>query len=106
MDRALWRLRFDILWIHCLLALVKVRGITRTRSEIHGFLFDRYFRLAELHRKRGDARRARRLHLKADWHRERRDPDPPSPVAAALGRPGRGTFTWSVGGRPKPTDHP
>ncbi len=68
----LWRLRVEIVWMRCLLSLVSVRGVTRPRPEIHAFLFDRYFRLAE---------GLRRI---ADWHFERSDPDPPPPAAQAL----------------------
>lgn len=80
----LWQLRVEIVCMRCLLALVSVRGVTRPRPEIHAFLFDRYFRLAELYARLGDAGRAERLRRSADWHFERSDPDPPPPAAQAL----------------------
>ena len=101
-----WRLRADILWIRCLLFLVGIPGITTPRPEVHYLLFDRYFRLAELYARRGDAKRAERLRRSADWHLERCDPEPPPRAALALSRPRRPTLTWVAGGKSKPPDHP
>jgi hypothetical protein len=108
MDRELWRLRVEVAWTHGLLALVSVRGITTPRAEVHVFLSEHYFRLAELHARRGATARADQLRRKAEWHLERGDSDEPprAPVALALSRPRPPRLVWVVGGRSKPPDHP
>lgn len=102
-----WRLRGDLAWAHSLLRLVSIPGTTTPRPEVHYFLFDRYFRLSEIHRQRGSRWRADRLRRLADWHYQRSGSDTPPPAAAvALPIPKRPIFTWAVAGRPEPPEPP
>lgn len=97
-------LRADVAWGRALLALAR----DDARPELHYFLFDRYFRLAEHHRRRGREARADRLRRVAEWHLERGGHEPPPAVAAAaaLPVPRRPALTWAVAGRPEPPEPP
>ena len=100
-----WKLRAEIAWARLLLGLVSVPGITTPKPEVHYFLFDRYFRLSEIHRSCGREGRAQRLRRVAEWHLERSGLRlPPTAQAHALQRPTRPTLTWSVAERPEPPD--
>ena len=55
-------------------------------SDTHLYFSDRYQRLAEYHRKRGNQGTARRLQAKADEHQVAGGGDGP-PYAAAMGMP-------------------
>lgn len=66
--------------------------------EAHLFFFDRYVRLAEHHRKRGHAARARRLTIKAGQHSRAGGGDGPSAAAMALPRPRRLVRVHAVAG--------
>ena len=101
-----WALRADLAWARLLLALVAVPQVTTPKPEVHYFLFDRYFRLSELHRAQGAHRRARRLALRAQWHLDRSGLEPPPPAAVALPLPRRPVLTWAVAGRPLPPEPP
>ncbi len=101
-----WGLRADLVWARLLLALVVVPGVSTPRPEVHYFFFDRYFRLAEIHRRKGSDRRAKRLHRLAEWHLERSGVDPPPAAALALPIPSRPSLTWAVADRSQPPGPP
>ncbi len=102
----IWSLRVDLTWAHILLRLVAVPGVTTPRPEVHYFLFDRYFRLSEVYRGRGSARRAERLCRIAAWHLDRSGSDtPPAAAALALPVPKRPSLTWALAG-PEPPEPP
>lgn len=63
-----------------------IAAVCDLTSEAHLYFFDRYQRLADYHRKRGNAGRAQRLQRKADEHYELGGGDGP-PYAAAIGMP-------------------
>ena len=103
----IWSLRADLAWARVMLRLVAVPGVTTPLPEVHYFLFDRYFRLSEVHRNRGAVRRADRLLRVAELHLERSGSDTPPPAAAlALAAPTRPSLTWAVAGRPDPPEPP
>jgi hypothetical protein len=103
----LWALRADLFWARTLLGVAAFGATDSLQPEIHYYLFDRYFRLSELHQERGHAHRAARLRRLADWHYERSGSDTPPPaVATALPAPRRPTLTWAVSGRRPPPDPP
>jgi hypothetical protein len=76
--------------------------------EAHLFFFDRYQRLAECHRRRGDVARTRRFQTKADEHRQMAGgtDEPPYAAAMAMPRPRRFIRVNAVGavGTDRPDD--
>jgi hypothetical protein len=79
-------LQLDLMTAKALVWAVSVGRDAELTSEAHIFFFDRYRRLAEYHRGRGHAARARRLQAKADEHYRLGGGDGP-PYAAAMGMP-------------------
>jgi hypothetical protein len=85
-DLSPWRLRYDLLSTHVLLAVANAGGVGTPRPEVHLFLGDRYERLAEHHRRRGARDRAQALAEKARWHYAQAGFDD-DPRAAAMAMP-------------------
>src|SRR5713101_204301 len=79
-------LLLDLMTAKALVWVVSVGRDAELTSEAHIYFFDRYQRLAEYHRRRGHATRARRLQAKADKHYQLGGGDGP-PYAAATGMP-------------------
>ena len=63
-----WGLRTDLLTVHGLLWIARVRPGGEPRPEVHLYLYDRYWRLAEYHERRGRSKKASRLRMKAMIH--------------------------------------
>jgi hypothetical protein len=79
--------RAELLAANTLAWLADARG-DELSIDAHVYLFERYQRLADHHRRRGHERRAERLQRKADAHREYFDDgDPPAAAAMAMPRP-------------------
>lgn len=57
--------------------------------EAHLFFFDRYFRLAEHHRKHGHGAKARRFQARAEYHYRAAGDEGPYAAAMAAPRPAR-----------------
>ena len=81
-----WGLRTDLLTVHGLLWMARVRPGGEPRPEVHLYLYDRYWRLAEYHERRGRSKNASRLRMKAMIHYRQSGSDGP-PLAAALAMP-------------------
>jgi hypothetical protein len=79
-------LRFDVVTAKILVWVASVGRDAELTSEAHLYFFDRYQRLANVHRRRGHSARARRLQAKADEHYRLGGGDGP-PYAAAMGMP-------------------
>lgn len=87
-EPSLWQLRWDVASTKALEWLVHPAILQVTHPEVHLFLADRYGRLARHHSRLGHSRRAHQLDLKAAKHfRLGGGDEPPSPLAAAMGRP-------------------
>ena len=75
------------------------------KPEVHRFMFDRYWRLADHHDRRGAERRAARLRALAEYHyRAGGLDDPPPAVAVAMPVPVRPRLTWAVAAPPDDPD--
>ncbi len=96
-------LRFDLITAQALVWVVSIGRDVELTSEAHVYLFDRYQRLADYHRRRGHSARARRLQQKADEHRQFGGGDPPRAAAMALPRPTRWVATNAVSRPHHPT---
>jgi hypothetical protein len=81
-----WGLRTDLLTMHSLLWVARLRPRVEPRPEVHLYLYDRYWRLAEYHERRGHGNKAARLRTKAMMHFRQSGNDGP-PFAAALAMP-------------------
>jgi hypothetical protein len=93
-------LRLDLATASILVWVASVGRDVQLTSEAHLYFFDRYQRLAEYHRLRGHATRARRLQAKANEYYQLGGGDGP-PYAAAMGmpRPGHWFSTDAVSRR-------
>jgi hypothetical protein len=80
-----WRIRYDLLSTRLLLALTIAGRQRELRPEVHEFLADRYWRLAEHWRRAGWRAHADSLAGKAAAHAEAAGDD--LPPAAAMGLP-------------------
>jgi hypothetical protein len=83
-----WRLRVDVTSTRALLWIATVGRQVELRPEVHVFLYDRYWLLAQIHEKNGNVARARRLKRKAERHWRLSGYDGP-PFAGALAMPVR-----------------
>lgn len=81
-----WSLRFDVLSVKVLVWIASAGKDAELTPETHIYFFDRYQRLAHLHRARGRLARANRLQAKADEHYQAGGGDEP-PYAAAMAMP-------------------
>ena len=92
-----WQLRTDLAWARGLLWVASTGRGGEPKRDVHLYLADRYGRLADHYAKRGAARKAKRLSLKAEWHyRAAGLDDPPRAVAMAMPIPEGPTFTNAV----------
>lgn len=81
-----WGLRADLITIRSLLWLAQARRGGEFQPEVHLYLYDRYWRLAEHYERRGNKRKALRLRIKAEAHYRQSGHDGP-PFAAAIAMP-------------------
>ena len=82
---SIWRVRYDVLSTRLLLALTLAGRHGALHPDVHGFLADRYGRLAAHWRRAGWSSHAAALAYKAEQHAEAAGDDPPP--AAAMGLP-------------------
>ena len=95
-----WGLRGDVIVTNALLWVVTVRRAGEPKPEVHLYLYDRYWRLAEYYERRGKRKKAAYLYAKAEAHyRSSGQSGPPFAAAMAMPRPRSPFFTWAVGGR-------
>jgi hypothetical protein len=95
---SVWQLRLDVLWV---LALVRVFTAGRggePKPEVHLFLGDRYWRLADYYAERGRKQKALRLRAKANNHLSQGHWNPPLPPAMAMAVPQRPTLRKRLAG--------
>jgi hypothetical protein len=86
------------LWSAKVLVWMAVRGRdVELTPDAHRFFFDRYFRLAEYHRRHGHFGRAKRLQMRANEHYRASGDDGPFAAAMAMPRPRRFVTTNAVG---------
>jgi hypothetical protein len=96
-----WRLRADLLTTQGLLWVARARRGGELRPEVHLYLYDRYWRLAEHYERRCSGKRASRLRAKAEAHYRRSGNDgPPFAAALAMPVPRPSLFTWAVAKQP------
>lgn len=101
-DAPLLVVRAELLTANMLAWLAMVQGEGELSTDAHVYLFERYQRLADHHRRHGHRRRAERLQRKADAHRDYFDGgDPPLAAAMALPRPRRWIVTDAVSRTPR-----
>src|SRR3954471_21222199 len=79
-------IRLDLVSAKVLVWIASVGRNAALTAEAHLYFFDRYEKLADYHRRRGHAARARTLQEQADEHHRLGGGDGP-PYAAALGMP-------------------
>jgi hypothetical protein len=92
-------LRADLATAHGLLWLARAPG-AELHPEVHLYLYDRYWRLARYHERRGNKQKALRLRAKAAEHwRHTGDDGPPFAVALAMPVPRPPLLTWAVATR-------
>ncbi|HEY3304503.1 MAG TPA: hypothetical protein VGL70_13310 [Candidatus Binatia bacterium] len=98
---SVWQLRLDVVWVLVLLRILTAGRRGEPKPEVHLFLGDRYWRLADYHTEKGSKRKAVRLREKAKHHLRLGDWQPPLPpaVAMAMPVPQRPTFTQAIGWR-------
>ena len=95
-----WELRGDLVVTNALLWVVTVRRAGPLKPEVHLYLYDRYWRLAEYYQRRGKRKKAAQLYEKAEEHYRRSGrTGPPFAAAMAMPRPRSPFFTWVVGKR-------
>ena len=92
-------LSVDVVSAKVLVWFARVGRDGELTPEAHLYFFDRYQRLAECHRRRGDVKRTRRFQAKAEEHRQMAGgtDGPPYAAAMAMPRPGRFTRVNAVG---------
>ena len=96
-----WRLRADLVTIQGLLWVARRRPGGEPRPEVHLYLYDRYWRLAEHYQRRGSSKKASRLRTKAEAHyRQSGNGGPPFAAALAMPLPRPPLFTWAVAKQP------
>lgn len=83
-----WSLAFDLLTAKALVWIAARGGPAELTPEAHRFFYDRYVRLAEHYRAKGEFNKAARYRTKAASH-YLGDDGPPYAAAMALGRPRR-----------------
>jgi hypothetical protein len=97
---SVWKLRADLASARALLWVAGAGSRGEPTPEVHLYLYDRYWRLAQHHEHAGHARRAAALRRKAELHYAQSGHDGP-PYAAALALPStRPSVLTSAIGRP------
>jgi hypothetical protein len=98
-DDSRWSLSVDLLIAKVLVWVASVGRDADLTPEAHIYFFDRYRRLAQHHRLRGRADKAKRLQHKADYHYSAGGgvDGPPYAAAMAMPRPGRFVRTDAIG---------
>jgi hypothetical protein len=92
-----WSLSLDLLSAKALVWLASWGRDAELTPDAHLYFFDRYSRLANLHRAHGRLGKARRFEAKAAEHRpDTIDDGPPYAAAMAMPRPGRFLRTNAV----------
>ena len=108
-----WSLSLDVASAKAIMWFTSFGRDAELTSELDARLFDRYTHLADCHRKRGHADKAKRFEAQAKKHRVDEPADGPPPVdgppyaaAMAMPRPRRYAYTSAVGNRrtPSPDD--
>jgi hypothetical protein len=95
-----WSLRLDLVSAKALVWIARVGRDADLTRDAHVFFFDRYQRLAQLHKQRGHRAAYERLQAKADEHyRASGGTEPPYAAAMAMPRPTRWMTTDAVAGR-------
>src|SRR5262249_45194585 len=100
-----WRLRADLLTTHGLLWVTRAGRGYELKPEVHLYFYDRYWRLAQYHERRGAKKKAIRLRAKAEAHYRRSGHDGP-PFAAALAMPVPRPSLFTSAMATRSTDHP
>src|SRR5258706_3310275 len=102
------QIRLDIAWVLLLLRLFTAGRRGEAKPEVHLFLGDRYWRLADYHAEKGNKRKAARLRAEANRHLALGGWNPTLPPAMPLAMPvpERPTLTHAIGwrARPRPPD--
>ena len=92
------KLHADVAWVLALVWVAKAGRGGEPQPQVHYYLGDRYFRLAERYEARGSLRRARLHRERAERHFRASGFDPRPPAAAlAMPIPKRPTFTEAIG---------
>ena len=95
-----WSLSFDVASAKAIMWFTSFGRDAELTSELDARLFDRYSRLADYHRKRGHADKAKRFEAQAKKHRVDEPADgPPYAAAMAMPRPRRYVYTNAVSSR-------
>jgi hypothetical protein len=100
-EESIPKLYADLTWVLTLLWIAKAGRPGEPRPQVHYYLGDRYWRLAEQYRRKGSTEKAQRLQVKAEYHLKASGWDRPPPAAAAMAMPipRRPTFTEAIGWR-------
>jgi hypothetical protein len=85
-SESLARLRLDVASVRILVWVASAGRDAELTEEAHLYFFDRYRRLSDCYRRRGNATRAREMEAKADEHSRLGGWDGP-PYAAAMSMP-------------------
>lgn len=97
-NESLLKLHADLAWIITLLWIAKVGGPGEPNSDVHLYLGDRYWRLADQYTRRGFTRKAKRVCEKAERHLQAGGWRPLPPAAAMrMPVPKRPRFTQAIG---------
>jgi len=92
-----WGLRGDLIITNAILWVAGAGRVGEPRPEVHLYLYDRYWRLADYYERRGNRKKASRLRTKAAAHyKHSGDTGPPFAAAMAMPRPRSPFFTWAV----------
>jgi hypothetical protein len=102
-----WSLSFDVASAKAIMWFTSFGRDSELTSELDDRLFDRYSRLADYHRNRGHADKAKRFEAQAKKHLvDEPAGGPPYAAAMAMPRPRRFVYTNAVGNSrtPSPDD--
>src|SRR5712691_6965016 len=93
-----WELRGDLIITNAILWVAGAGRVGEPTPEVHLYLYDRYWRLADHYERRGNRKKASRLRVKAEAHyKHSGHTGPPFAAAMAMPRPRSPFFTWAVG---------
>jgi len=95
-----WGLHGDLIITNAILWVAGASHMGKPKPEVHLYLYDRYWRLAEYYERRGNRKKASRFRAKAEAHyKDSGHTDPPFAAAVAMPRPRSPFITWAVGKR-------